>query len=394
MMITKKMITFLKLEMTPSCQVSSIDRATYFCNSPVVGESRKKTADDLTDEDMTDLMIATTLVQDAVNRRCIEINEDKDSFVAWRNYNNPGLLFLHQLCLLIMFLLLLVEDPAVKRLDVEPYYYIPLSVEVLILLFFCFRLDQLRRSQGYEKWKNPKNLIFSLAIALTFVDITVYVILREVEGVSVRPNPDGLERREIFRFMRALRPIFIICSEEKESMRRAVTNIWKTIPDILSVLLLLICSILLFALMALKLFGERDMTQYGAPSYYFKDYWNSFFDLYVLMTTANSPDVFMPAYNDSDGWMIFFMIFIILDTYIFMNLFLAVIYNNYKNNVKSDVENILGMKEYKLRRAFRIFQRVFGQVDYSMFKWLMEQTSNDRNGIKRNKNNKAYNLCE
>lgn len=332
---------------------------------------------------MTDLMIATTLVQDAVNRRCIEINENKDSFVAWRNYNNPGLLFLHQLCLLIIFLLLLVEDPAVKLLDVEPYYYIPLSVEVLILLFFCFRLDQLRRAQGYEKWKNPKNLIFVLAIALTFVDILVYVILREVEGVSVRPNPDGLERREIFRFMRALRPIFIICSEEKESMRRAVTNIWKTIPDILSVLLLLICSILLFALMALKLFGERDMTQYGAPSYYFKDYWNSFYDLYVLMTTANSPDIFMPAYNDSDGWMIFFMIFIILDTYIFMNLFLAVIYNNYKNNVKSDVENILGMKEKKLRRAFRIFQRVFGQVDYGMFKWLMEQTSSDRKGINR-----------
>jgi two pore calcium channel protein 3 len=348
----------------------------------IVGESRKKTAKDLTDQDMTDLMIATTLVQDAVNRRCIEINEDKDSFVAWRNYNNPGLLFLHQLCLLIIFLLLLVEDPAVKLLDVEPYYYIPLSVEVLILLFFCFRLDQLRRAQGYEKWKNPKNLIFVLAIALTFVDILVYVILREVEGVSVRPNPDGLERREIFRFMRALRPIFIICSEEKESMRRAVTNIWKTIPDILSVLLLLICSILLFALMALKLFGERDMTQYGAPSYYFKDYWNSFYDLYVLMTTANSPDIFMPAYNDSDGWMIFFMIFIILDTYIFMNLFLAVIYNNYKNNVKSDVENILGMKEKKLRRAFRIFQRVFGQVDYGMFKWLMEQTSSDRKGIK------------
>ena len=68
--------------------------------------------------------------------------------------------------------------------------------------------------------------------------------------------------------------------------------------------------------------------------YYFKTYWDSFYDLYVLMTTANSPDVFMPAYNDNDGWMIFFMIFIILDTYIFMNLFLAVIFNNYKINVK------------------------------------------------------------
>ena len=63
--------------------------------------------------------------------------------------------------------------------------------------------------------------------------------------------------------------------------------------------------------MALKLFGKRDLP--GAPPIYFKSYWDSFYDLYVLMTTANSPDVFMPAYNDNDGWMIFFIIFIILD---------------------------------------------------------------------------------
>ena len=197
----------------------------------------------------------------------------------------------------------------------------------------------------------------------------IYVVLREVEGIAVRPGGDEVERRTVFRFLRVLHPLFIICSEEKQSIRRAVKNIYNTIPDILSVLLLLICSILLFALMALKLFQKRDLP--GGPDYYFKNYWDSFYDLYVLMTTANSPDVYMPAYNDNDGWMIFFMVFIILDTYIFMNLFLAVIYNNYKRNVKRDVAEILEMKEEKLRKAFRLLEKLFGDVDYATFVWLV-----------------------
>ena len=40
-------------------------------------------------------------------------------------------------------------------------------------------------------------------------------------------------------------------------------NIWYTIPDILSILFLLVGSILLFGLMAFKLFEPRDFP--GAP---------------------------------------------------------------------------------------------------------------------------------
>ena len=272
-------------------------------------------------------------------------------------------------------MLLLIEDPAVQKLDIEPNYYIPIVIEVVCLAFFAFRLHQLRIAQGTENWKNAKNLIFCMCIGATIFDIILYICLREVDGINIRPGDElAVERRGVFRFLRVLRPAFIICSEEKQSIRRAVYNIYTTIPDIMSILLLLICSILLFGLMALKLFGKRDLP--GAPKIYFKTYWDSFYDLYVLMTTANSPDVFMPAYNDNDGWMIFFIIFIILDTYIFMNLFLAVIYNNYKQNVKRDVSEILEMKQTKLRKAFRILEKLFGCVDYVTFVWLIQAVDN------------------
>ena len=80
--------------------------------------------------------------------------------------------------------------------------------------------------------------------------MVIYIILRNVEDISVRPGDQYLDRRGVFRFLRVLRPAFIICSEEKQSIRRAVKNIWNTIPDIMSILFLLIGSILLFGLMA------------------------------------------------------------------------------------------------------------------------------------------------
>ena len=77
------------------------------------------------------------------------------------------MLFLHQLCLIVVFLLLLIEDPAVKKLDIEPYYYVPIIIEVVCLAYFSYRLHQLRIAQGYERWKNPKNLIFCLSIGVS-----------------------------------------------------------------------------------------------------------------------------------------------------------------------------------------------------------------------------------
>ena len=93
----------------------------------------------------------------------------------------------------------------------------------------------------------------------TIFDIVLYICLREIDGIAIRPGDEvAVERRSVFRFLRVLRPAFIICSEEKQSIRRAVYNIYTTIPDIMSVLLLLICSILLFGLMAkVRKFLER-----------------------------------------------------------------------------------------------------------------------------------------
>lgn len=42
----------------------------------------------------------------------------------------------------------------------------------------------------------------------------------------------------------------------------------------------------------------------------------------------------MPAYNASSWFAVFFIIYILINTYIFMSVFLAVVYNNYKKHLK------------------------------------------------------------
>ena len=73
-------------------------------------------------------------------------------------------------------------------------------------------------------------------------------------------------------------------------VRRAFRNIRNTVPEIINVLILFIFSIALFTLLAFKLFEYRELN-YRTGEDYFVNYGDAFFDLYVLVTTANSPDI-------------------------------------------------------------------------------------------------------
>ena len=83
-----------------------------------------------------------------------------------------------------------------------------------------------------------------------------------------------------------------------------VTLLRSTIKFSVNVLFLFFANVALFALMAFKLFGgekfKRENSDGGTSSVgYFDSFPDSFWQLYVLVTTANSPDVMIPAYERS-----------------------------------------------------------------------------------------------
>ena len=64
--------------------------------------------------------------------------------------------------------------------------------------------------------------------------------------------------------------------------------------------------------------------------FYFKDISESFYSMMILLTTANFPDVMLPAYQKNFFNVIFFVVYLVLGLYVLMNMLLASVYAKFK----------------------------------------------------------------
>lgn len=292
-----------------------------------------------------DLLLATTLVEDAIHGRFLRFKTDSRSVRSYRLYYHWSLRWLQHVAVMTILALALFEKPAV--VPCEPW--VTTLVEIIILSYFIFRVFHSAHFQNKTAfWKDSKNIVATLAIGLAFVDLVCYYV-----WYYALPDADPI------RWSRCLRPLFIVNFPQGRQVRTAFRNIRRSLAEIVYVLFLLLCSILLFALLASKLFSKRQLT-YPDGRPYMATYWDCLWSMYVLVTTSNNPDVMMPAY-DANGWFaLFFIIYLILNLYIFMHILLAVIFNSYKKNLKNEVKESVYAKRRKLAEAFDVMKT---QVD-------------------------------
>ncbi|GFR69062.1 two pore calcium channel protein 1 [Elysia marginata] len=282
-------------------KVHKPEKKTVSFDSQISGESmRSRSREEPLDDES--VLIASTLVEDAKEGRNLTFILTGKCVRSYILYNNKWLRWLLYLSIGLILALAIFEPPAVTDMEL-PYW-------------------------------------------LTYVDMICFIIWRNV-ATSGRP----------IRWSRCLRPLFIINFPDGKQIRRAFRNIRRTVPDILNVLILFLLSVLLFALLALKLFYRRDMV-YPDGSPYFADYFDSIWDLYVLVTTANNPDVMMPAYNKNNWFAVFFIVYLVICLYIFMSIVLAAIYNNYRRNLKNEIKSAVFMKRQQLVKAFDLLKVV------------------------------------
>jgi two pore calcium channel protein 3 len=134
-------------------------------------------------------------------------------------------------------------------------------------------------------------------------------------------------------------------------VRAGFRNIRRTLPEVASVLFLLLSSQALFALAAFKLFGGPEKSaDVGGP--FFVDFGESLWSVYVLVTTANHPNVMMPALGHSRWCALFFVVCLVVNLYMFMSVFLAVVYNRFRANLKNEVRETMERTERLMDRAF------------------------------------------
>jgi len=324
-------------------------------------------------KDEKNFLLAACYVEDAIKGRTLKYNTDESSLIYYQEYSVRPLKWLTVFALWFLLLIALFEKPSVSGLEIP--YWGTILMEVACLVIVTFRIYQLWKFVPRKVFLfDTKNIIICVCLVITVIDMLVYISMTESGILGIRIS-------------RVFRPLFLINMNESKQIRRAFRNIRNTVVDILNVLVLFVFSMALFSLLAFKLFQKRNL-HYSDGRSYFTNYLECFFDLYILVTTANSPDVMMPAYDLSNWFSIFFIIYTIVNTYIFMNLFLAVIYNSYRTHLKSEIRSAIFWKRKKLALAFDLlkdFDEKFPEkyyISYKTWEKLMNKVNSKLSHLK------------
>jgi hypothetical protein len=92
------------------------------------------------------------------------------------------------------------------------------------------------------------------------------------------------------------------------------------------------------------------------------------------MTTANFPNVMLPAYSMNQAYTIFFLVYMICGLFFLLNLVLAIIYSNYTNRVELQIDEYEEPRTNFLAQKFKKFPKTErGKLTYDECKELLKE---------------------
>jgi hypothetical protein len=106
------------------------------------------------------------------------------------------------------------------------------------------------------------------------------------------------------------------------------------------------------------------VTFYGSPEgeQHFPNIIDAMWTLWICVTTANYPDVMMPAYNENRLVAIYFVVFMVITFFFLMNVILASVVNAYDNELDRRKMAAKEMSQKDLEEAFTLMQHD-GSID-------------------------------
>uniref|UniRef100_A0A8P4KCG1 Two pore channel protein 2 n=1 Tax=Dicentrarchus labrax TaxID=13489 RepID=A0A8P4KCG1_DICLA len=248
------------------------------------------------------------------------------------------------LTIAVVLLLAFIERPSSLSVSSDPRHRSPTweppcglteSIEMVCLIIFCLDLAVKSYLIGWEEFRKNKWLIaYTVVISISVIDWVLSVSMVCDEKLRVR---------------RLLRPFFLL--QNSSLMKKTLKCIKRTLPEIASVILLLALHLCLFTMIGMLLFAK---TENGEWELHFRNLPNSLTSLLVLLTTANNPDVMIPAYSLNRGYSIFFVAFSVIGTYCLMNLLTAIIYNQFRGYLLMSVQTSIIRRRLGIRAAFQV----------------------------------------
>ncbi|CAF4804794.1 unnamed protein product [Pieris macdunnoughi] len=250
---------------------------------------------------------------------------------AYLRVHNPWYHGLDLLASLVLILLAFTEDPAVPAFELPVWAHG--TIELLALTVIGIELHLKLKWIGWGTiFKHKRTMIKGL---------TLLIMLLEAVVVLCRQSSH-------FRVTRALRPIFLVDTRHCGGVRRFIRQILQSLPPILDMLGLLMFFVATYSLLGYYLFSEH------IDNGHFRTLSDSFVSMFVLLTTANFPDVMMPSYAKSKWYAVFFILYIITVLYVLMNLMLAVVYETFTRIEREKCRALLLHRRGAARRAFRL----------------------------------------
>ncbi|XP_056238455.1 two pore channel protein 2 isoform X2 [Seriola aureovittata] len=302
------------------------------------------------DTDDEDLYVqqAIVFIEDAIQYRSINHRVDASSLRLYRWYYSRICQWGLGLTITVVLLLAFVErpsslsvssDPRHRSTPWEPPCGFTESIEIVCLMIFCLDLAVKSYLIGWDEFRKSKWLIgYTVVISVSIIDWVLSVSMVCDEKLRVR---------------RLLRPFFLL--QNSSLMKKTLKCIKRTLPEIASVILLLALHLCLFTMIGMLLFAKtEDPKKNGEWQLHFRNLTTSLTSLLVLLTTANNPDVMIPAYSLNRGYAIFFVAFSVIGTYCLMNLLTAIIYNQFRGYLLMSVQTSIIRRRLGIRAAFQV----------------------------------------
>ncbi|XP_043100639.1 two pore calcium channel protein 2 [Puntigrus tetrazona] len=291
---------------------------------------------------------AVVFIEDAIQYRSINHRVDSWSLWLYRWYYSKicqwGLGFTIAVVLGLAFIerpssLTYTSDIRFKPKPWEPPCGLTEGIEMVCLCVFILDITVKSYLIGWEEFRTNKWLIgYVVVIAASVIDWMLSISMMCSETLRVR---------------RLIRPFFLL--QNSSLMKKTLKCIKRTLPEIASVILLLALHICLFTMIGMLIFSKTDdPKKNGEWETYFKNLPQALSSLLVLLTTANNPDVMIPAYSLNRGYSIFFILFSVFGTYLLMNLMTAIIYNQFRGYLLMSVQTSIIRRRLGIRAAFEV----------------------------------------
>ncbi|KAI3468427.1 hypothetical protein Pfo_025090 [Paulownia fortunei] len=195
-------------------------------------------------------------------------------------------------------------------------------------------------------WKSYLNRLKVLLLLILIADLSVYVLYLSPLAFYTLP----------LRIAPYIRVVFVVLNIR--DIRDSIIILVGMLRTYLNVLALWLLFLLFSSWLAYVIFedteqGRTIFTSYGATLY----------QMFILFTTSNNPDVWIPAYKASRWYCLFFVLYVLLGVYFVTNLILAVVYDSFKSELVKQVSE-------KDRNRTRILKKAFNLIDNNNLGYL------------------------